>query len=967
MDDNHNSQDNPTRNLGGTKGKDEEEASLQSQNSAGQHVEVSDGADVSGVKQAYVDAINHSRARRSIDLLSNTSTRRYGSESDNNVLDFGRHTEENVIEDAEHYHTQPAATLLSNSVLRNDPVISKSGGRKYEVESSDIISDISSSSVEDEEEHEEEEDHDDAVDRTLEDQIIDLSRPDISGADLICNRLRMDRHVTRTDVENRLAMSSRFGNVGGIQSAYHRQPLTSTRNYGFSAMYEDATSRRSGSSGGSTPWNSRGVHDPRRPSSRHSSECTSNMSPYYEHTGGWLRLRPQNANIESRLPSHRRSYSSSSQQSPIRYDHHDNFVEILGTTDEEDATNLEAVDQKTLYQEEPTGSIHDFEDTGQGLEQDPGSAFDDVDAPTDFGHGERASGEENHPRSDQNDSSAQNNNEEMPPLRNVASVQRSISNSIDTQWASPDSKFERYACRVDHHQGDRAIEIPLVVFERPHMRAFHFAWMSFFVAFFTWFAISPLLPEIKNSLGLSHREIFMSNVFGSAGTVICRIIVGPLCDRFGARWVMATTLIISSIPVMATGLVNTATELYILRLITGIAGSSFVTCQYWTSSMFSREIAGTANSIAAGWGNLGGGVTNIVMGSALFPMFKVIYGGNGETEEFAADRAWRIVCIVPAILSFAMAFIILKYSDDSPKGNYMKLKRLGLMPKIEAMNALREASHDYNTWILFIHYGCCFGVEVTMTAGAALYFADEFKQSTESAAALASIFGWLNLFARGLGGFISDIMNVNGGMRGRCFWHALTLVLEGVFVIAFGYVRTLGSAIAIMVLFSLFVQCAEVSLSFSCVGSKTVQSWTFLLILDSCSYYKPPLPQGSTYSIVPYVCPKVTGSVAGLVGAGGNLGGVAFLLMIQVWNYRPAFKFMGICVICSSVLTFFIKLKGHSGFFCCYDAPEVLQKRGSIVGNISCSSGGINSEAETPRRNGQGVVASTGIDNNEPL
>ena len=67
------------------------------------------------------------------------------------------------------------------------------------------------------------------------------------------------------------------------------------------------------------------------------------------------------------------------------------------------------------------------------------------------------------------------------------------------------------------------------------------------------------------------------------------------------------------------------------------------------------------------------------------------------------------------------------------------------------------------------------------------------------------------------------------------------------------------------------------------------------------------------------------------------------------------------------VLTFFIKLKGHSGFFCCYDAPEVLQKRGSIVGNISCSSGGINSEAETPRRNGQGVVASTGIDNNEPL
>ena len=305
----------------------------------------------------------------------------------------------------------------------------------------------------------------------------------------------------------------------------------------------------------------------------------------------------------------------------------------------------------------------------------------------------------------------------------------------------------------------------------------------------------------------------MSNVFSSAGTVICRVIVGPLCDRFGARWVMALTLVISSIPVMATGLVNNAVELCILRLITGIAGSSFVTCQYWTSSMFSREIAGTANSLAAGWGNLGGGVTNIVMGSALFPLFKLIYGESGlQDDEDVSSRAWRTVCIAPAILSFSMAFFIIKYSDDSPKGNYMKLKRLGLMPKVEAVKALKEASRNYNTWILFIQYGMCFGIEVTMTAGAALYFSEEFKQSTESAAALASIFGWLNLFARGLGGFISDIMNVKLGMRGRLMWHIFLLILEGIFVLAFGYVRTMGGAICIMVCFSLFVQCAEVSL-----------------------------------------------------------------------------------------------------------------------------------------------------------
>lgn len=39
------------------------------------------------------------------------------------------------------------------------------------------------------------------------------------------------------------------------------------------------------------------------------------------------------------------------------------------------------------------------------------------------------------------------------------------------------------------------------------------------------------------------------------------------------------------------------------------------------------------------------------------------------------------------------------------------------------------------------------------------YFREEFELTTEKAAVIASIFGWMNLFARGLDGYFSDKAN----------------------------------------------------------------------------------------------------------------------------------------------------------------------------------------------------------------
>jgi len=428
--------------------------------------------------------------------------------------------------------------------------------------------------------------------------------------------------------------------------------------------------------------------------------------------------------------------------------------------------------------------------------------------------------------------------------------------------------YKTYDCKVDPDQNDKAMEIKLCSFARPHMRAFHCSWWTFFVAFFIWFAIAPLLPEIKLTLNLTGQQVWTSNICSVAGTIFMRFLLGPLCDKFGARLLMGFVLMGASIPCALTGTVNSATSLAILRFFIGLGGSTFVMCQYWSTSMFTKEVAGTANALVGGWGNLGGGVTQIVMGSALFPLFKL---------GMSPEAAWRTVAIVPAVVGFATGFTILRISDDCPKGNYKDMKEKGIMPEVSATSSFRDGALNFNTWLLFIQYGCCFGVELTMNNASATYFKETFELNTESAAAIASIFGWMNLFARGLGGFTSDIFNSRMGMRGRLIWQTICLLIEGVMVLVFANSNSLGLAIFILVIFSSFVQAAE----------------------------------GSTYGIVPYVDPPSTGSIAGIVGAGGNSGAVCFGLGFRQLETRTAFYLMGYSILASAGLTFLVCIKGH--------------------------------------------------------
>lgn len=443
-----------------------------------------------------------------------------------------------------------------------------------------------------------------------------------------------------------------------------------------------------------------------------------------------------------------------------------------------------------------------------------------------------------------------------------------------------------FALDVDPTQQYKAKELKICSFARPHMRAFHYSWWSFFIAFFIWFSIAPLLPEVRISLGLSKKEVWLSNIIAVTGDIIMRFVFGSLTDQFGARILMGGVLMAASIPTACTGLVNNLVGLCFLRLFIGCAGSTFVMCQCWSTRMFTKEIVGTANALVGGWGNVGGGVTQIVMGTLLYPLFRdVVYGANDVSDDpelvaVASDKAWRTVCVVPAVVAFCTGLIVIFTSEDCPEGNYKQLIKEGKMQAVSASASLRQGAVNINTWLLYIQYGCCFGVELTMNNAAATYFVDKFDLNIATASAIASIFGFMNIFARGLGGFMSDKLNDKMGMRGRILTQMVLLLLEGICIIIFALMNSLWAAILLLTVFSIFVQGAE----------------------------------GSTYGIVPYVNLQAPGAVSGIVGAGGPSGAVAFGMgFLFLPSTRHAYFLMGGLVILSSFSCLLINIQGHGG------------------------------------------------------
>jgi NNP family nitrate/nitrite transporter-like MFS transporter len=408
----------------------------------------------------------------------------------------------------------------------------------------------------------------------------------------------------------------------------------------------------------------------------------------------------------------------------------------------------------------------------------------------------------------------------------------------------------------------KATSIDFFNFSTPQMRAFHLSWIAFFLCFFAWFGISPLMAVVRDELSLTEAQIGNIGIAAVATTALARPVLGSLCDWIGPRKAYSGLLIFASFPVMGIGLATSYEAFLICRLLIGFIGASFVITQYHTSKMFASNAVGTANAITAGWGNLGGGATQAVM-PLIFGMFLAM--GLGDFW------SWRLSMVVAGVVCFLTGIAYYALTQDTPAGNYDELRAQGdeTLTQQSASGSFLAAIKDYRVWILTVLYGVSFVIELTMNNFLALYFTDYFSQSLTVAGTLAGSFGLMNLFARPMGGWISDTFAVNYGLRGRVLWLCGAMFVEGLLMMAFAQMDTLLTAAALLIPFSIMVMAAE----------------------------------GAMYSVVPFVNRKALGSVAGLVGAGGTGGAVAAGFLFKgAFDWDFAFFLLGGIVTVMSLL-----------------------------------------------------------------
>jgi len=408
----------------------------------------------------------------------------------------------------------------------------------------------------------------------------------------------------------------------------------------------------------------------------------------------------------------------------------------------------------------------------------------------------------------------------------------------------------------------KATRIELFSFSSPAMRAFHMSWVAFFVCFFAWFSLAPLMPVIKTELGLSKDQIANINIAAVGITILVRLVIGPLCDKYGPRLTYTALLVLGALPILGIALTRTYEGFIVLRLLIGAVGASFVITQYHTSIMFAPNVVGAANATSAGWGNAGGGVTQSIM-----PWVFAAAMSLGLEKAFG----WRVSMLVPGSLMLVVAYFYYRVTQDCPQGNYAELRAKGIeieSGKKGGWPVFRAAMANYRVWMLFVTYGACFGVELFVHNVAASYYVDRFKLNLQSAGIAAGSFGLLALFARAVGGIISDRLARARGLEARTLLLFGLMLGEGLGLLWFSTTESVTMAIVAMLAFGLMTHMA-------------------------C---------GATYALVPFVDRKALGGVAGIVGAGGNVGAVlAGFLLKGVGSVQSCFWVLGLCVLASSL------------------------------------------------------------------
>ena len=474
---------------------------------------------------------------------------------------------------------------------------------------------------------------------------------------------------------------------------------------------------------------------------------------------------------------------------------------------------------------------------------------------------------------------------------------------------------------------EQSSRLNLLALSRPDIRILHFTWIAFFISFYVWFNHAPLLKMIQQSIGLTKQELKTLLILNVALTIPARIVIGMLVDKFGPRQVYSLLLMAGGAVSIAFAFAQSFIQLAVLRFLLGFIGAGFVIGIRMISEWFPAKTVGLAEGIYGGWGNFGSAAAAMTL-----PSIALFFGG--------AD-GWRWAIAISGVIAILYGGLYFFLVSNTPKGStYFKPKKTGALevtsprdfwlllvmkaPLVLALGVLawKLGPHNLNIlpgwaeWAIYgllialylwqawhiweinrhvfreetpeihrydyrqvaaldIAYFATFGSELAVVSMLPLFFANTFDLSPVTAGLLASGFAFMNLAARPAGGLLSDRF----GRRGT-----LMILLGGLSLGYFGMSFITSSlwlplAVALTMLCSFFVQSGE----------------------------------GAVFAMVPLIKRRLTGQIAGQVGAYGNVGAVTFLTVLSFVSPQAFFMVIGAAGLIALLATwaFLKEPEGH--------------------------------------------------------
>ena len=453
----------------------------------------------------------------------------------------------------------------------------------------------------------------------------------------------------------------------------------------------------------------------------------------------------------------------------------------------------------------------------------------------------------------------------------------------------------------------------------PSIRTLHLGWVAFFITFVVWFSHAPLLLHIKEAFDLSSQQLKALLILNVALTIPARIVVGMLVDRFGPRLVFSLLLIASSFFCWGFAFSTSYESLALFRFLGGFVGAGFVIGIRLIGEWFPARQVGMAQGIYGGWGNFGSAAAAMTL-----PTVALIFGG---------DDGWRYAVASTGILSFCYGIFFWFKARNTPKGaTYFKPKKNGGLevsswadlyfyiamtiplymalavlcwklspPNLGLLNETTTSIMYLGLSLLFVFqasqiwnvnadqlregvpeiekykfrqvaalnwaYFVTFGSELAVVSMLPLFFMETFELNAITAGLLASGFAFMNLIARPGGGYLSDTFG-----RKR----SLSILVAGLGV---GYL----------------------------VMAQVDSSWWIpaAVIASMCCSFFVQAGEGAVFAMVPLIKRRMTGQIAGMAGAFGNVGAVTYLTILSFVDSSTFFTIIaGSAVICFVIVQF---------------------------------------------------------------